>query len=139
MVEGRAYPCTKIGILLKSGKNYMMVPVPVSVVPVHYATGDFLLWGTGTSLHGTGTRRPLVIFCLGLPVPVCLVSVPLPLQMFPNTIALFKTSQQRLPSFAMIYIRSLDMNPYNKYARNPKNLHMSKNTRTITCTYSYTK
>ena len=62
--ERQVYPCTTIGILLKSRKNYMLVPVPVSVVPVpqklqwyryQKATGDFLLWGTGTGLLGTGT------------------------------------------------------------------------------------
>ena len=110
VVEGRACPCTEVGILLKSRKNYVLVPVPLSVVPV----------------PGTGTTWLLVISCFGVPVPVCLVPVPLPLQMFPNTIALPKTSQQRLPSSAMIYIRSLDTNPYNNYARNPKNLHKSK-------------
>ena len=90
--------------------------------------------GTGTGLPGTGTSMLLVIFYyrvytpgyFGLPVPVCLVPVPVPLQMVPNTIALPSTSQQRLPSSAMIYIRSLDTNPYNKYAWNSKKLHKSK-------------
>ena len=142
MVEGRTYPCTEIGILLKSRKNYMLVPVPVVWYRYHFATGDFLLGGTGTStgLPGTGTKWLLVNFFFGVPVPVCLVPVPLPLQLFPNTIALPKTSQQWLPSSAMIYIRSLDTNSYNNYARNPKkNLHKSKNTRTIKGTYYYTK
>ena len=112
----------------------------------HLATSDFLLWGTDTGLLGTSTTWLLLISCFGVPVPVCLVPVPvclvpvpLPLQMFPNTIALPKISQQRLPSSAMIHIRSLDTNPYNNYARNPKNLHNSKNTRTIKGTYSYKK
>ena len=70
MVKGRTYPCIRIVILLNSRKYYMLVPVPVSVVPVsifywcfsvwgyryrleryryHLATVDFLLWGTGTT------------------------------------------------------------------------------------------
>ena len=126
----------------------------------HFATGDFLFWGTGTGESGTGTTWLLVNFCFGgtgtgesgtgttwllvnfcfgVPILVCLVSVPPPLQLFPNTIALPKTSQQQLPSFAMIHIHSLDMNPYNTYAWNPKNLHKSKNTRTIKGIYSYIK
>ena len=59
MDEREACPFTKVGILLKSRKNYMLVPVPVSVVLVPKATGDFLLWGTGTSFLGTYTNRLL--------------------------------------------------------------------------------
>ena len=102
------------------------------------ATGDFLLLGTGTSLLGTGTNRLLVIFCFGVPVSVCLVPVPigyciwvpvplyvvpvpLLLQMLPLTVAFPGTSQQQLPSTTMIYIRSLDTNPY-------KNVHETRKT-----------
>ena len=105
----------------------------------HLATGEFLLVGTGTGESGTGTTLLLVNFCIGVPVPICLVPVPLLLQLFPNTISLPNTSPKRLPSSVMIHIRSLDTNPYNNYAWNSKNLHKSKNTRTIKGTYSHTK
>ena len=93
VVKGRTYPCTGIGILLNSRKYCMLVPVPVSVVPVpmwyryHFASGDFSLGGTGT-----GTTWPLLISYFGVPVPVRGVLVPLPLHLFPNIIALPKTS-----------------------------------------------
>ena len=104
------YSYTKIGILLKSRKSVLVlccfgVPVPVYLVPVplpHY------MW---------------------VPVQLCVVPVPLPLQMLPLIVALPGASRQQLPSTAMIYICSLDMNPYKKYARNSKNLHKHKNTR----------
>ena len=74
-----------------------------------------------------------MLCCLGVPIPICLVPipivycmwvpVPLPLPMLPLTVALPGASRQQLPSIAMIYIRSLDMNPYEKCARNSKNLH----------------
>ena len=81
------------------------VPVPVYLVPV-----------------------PLP-HCMWVLVPLCVVPVPLPLQMLPFTIALPGASRQRLPSIAMIYICSLDTNPYKKCARNSKNLHKHKNAR----------
>ena len=102
--------------------------------------------GTGTSNCGTGTKSVLVLHCLGVLVPVYLVPVPLPhcmwvlvlvsvipvplpLQFLLFTVALPGASRQRLPSTAMIYICSLDTNPYKKCARNSKNLHKHKNTR----------
>ena len=101
---------------------------------------------TSTSKCGTGTKSVLVLCCFGVPVPVYLVPVPkvycmwvpvplyvvpvpLPLQMLPLTVALPEASRQRLPSTAMIYICSLDTNPYKKCAWNSKNLHKHKNTR----------
>ena len=113
VVERRAYPCTKIGVLLKSRKNCMLVPilycfrVPIQVylVPV-----------------------PLP-HCMWVLVPLCVVPVPLPLQMVPLTVALPGASQQLLPSTSMIYICSLDTNPYKKCARNSKNPHKHKNAR----------
>ena len=70
MVERRAYPCTKIGILLKSFKDCMLVPILVSVVlvPKVYWCSTALgyryqfIWYRGTctttSLHvGTGTSK----------------------------------------------------------------------------------
>ena len=50
----------------------------------HFSSGDFLLGGTGTGESGTDTTWPLLKFCFGVLVPVCLVSVPLPLHLFPN-------------------------------------------------------
>ena len=111
--------------------------------------------GTGTSKCGTGTKSVLVLCCFGVPIPVylvqvpivycmwvpvplCVVPIPLPLQMLPLTVALPEASRQLLPSTAMIYICSLDTNPYKKCARNLKNLHKHKNTRMIKGTYSYT-
>ena len=93
--------------------------------------------GTSSSKCGTGTKRLLVLCCFRVTVPVCLVlvpivycmwvpiplyvvPVPLPLQMLPLTVALPRTSRQRLPSTAIIYICSLDTNPYKKCARNSK-------------------
>ena len=75
----------------------------------HFASGDFLLGGTGTDESGTGTTWPLLISCFGVPVP-------LPLHLFSNIIALPKTSPQRLPSSSMIHICSLGTNPCNNYA-----------------------
>ena len=66
VVERRAYPCTKIGILLKSRKDCMLVPVLVSVVPVpkvYWCSIALGYWyryhclmhvDTGTSKCGTG-------------------------------------------------------------------------------------
>ena len=68
-IDRRACPCTKIEIPLKSFKDFMLVSIPVSVVPVPkvqwYSNS---LWvpvpllhcsslhvGTGTSQCGTGT------------------------------------------------------------------------------------
>ena len=137
MVEGQAYPCIRIVILLNSRKYYMLVPVPVSVVPVpicywcfstwgyryrlvwyryRFATGAFLLGGTGTGLSGIGTGWPLLISCFEVPVPVCPVPVPLPLHLLPNIFTLPKTSPQWLPSSSMIHIRFLVTNPCNNYA-----------------------
>ena len=82
------------------------------------ATGALLLRGTGTSL-----LVPVpIVYCMWVPVPVYVVPVPLLLSMLPLTVALPGASQQRLPSTAMIYIRSLDTDPYKKCARNSKNL-----------------
>ena len=70
VVERRVCPCTKIEILLKCHRDCMLVPVPISVVPVPkvywYSTalGTSILGtsttaslhvGTGTSMCGTGT------------------------------------------------------------------------------------
>ena len=67
VVERQACPCTKIEILLKSHRDRMLVPVPVSVVSVPkvhwYSTAlgyRYHYIGTGTiaSLHvGTGTSK----------------------------------------------------------------------------------
>ena len=124
--------------------HHLKVVVERQAVPLHRSwnfaqISQKLRVGIGTIKCGTGTTWILLISFFGVLVPVCLVLVPLPLQMFPNTIALPKTSQQRLPSSAMIYIHSMDTNPYNNYARNLKNLHNSKNTRKIKGTYSYAK
>ena len=119
MVERRAYPCIKIGILLKTRKKLHV--------------------GTGTRKCGNGTKSVLVfcyfgvlvpiVYCMWVPVPLCAVPVPLPLQILLLTVALPGASRQRLPSTAMIYICSLETNPYKKCARNSKNLHKHKNMR----------
>ena len=123
MVERRAYPCTKIGILLKSRKNCMLVPV-------------YCCFGVPVPVYLVSVPLP---HCMWVPVPLCVVPVPLPLQMLPLTVALLGASRQRLPSTAMIYICSLDTNPYKKCAWNSKNLHRHKIRETIKVTYSYTK
>ena len=112
--------------------------------------------GTGTSKCGTGTKSVLVLHYLGVPVPVYMVSVPLPhcmwvpvpisvvsvplpLQLLLFTIALPGASRQRLPSTAMIYICSLDTNPYKKGHGTRKTCTSTKTRETIKGTYSYTK
>ena len=65
--------------------------------------------------------------CMWVPVPVSVVPVPLPLQLLLFTVALPGASRQRLPSTAMIYICSLDTNPY-------KNVHGTRKTCTSTKT-----
>ena len=89
-------------------------------------TSALLLWGTGTSFFFVLVPLP---YCMWFPVPLYVVPVPLPLQMLPLTVALPGASRQRLPSIAMIYICSLDTNPYKKCALNSKNLHKHKNAR----------
>ena len=117
VVKRRMYPCIGIGILLNSCKYYISVLVSVTNrYQYHFASDAFLFGGTGTGESGTGTTWPLLNSCLGVPVPICLVSVPLPLHLFPRIIALPKTSPQRLPSSLMIHIRSLDPNTCSNYA-----------------------
>ena len=95
--------------------------------------------GTGTSKCGTGTKSVMVLHCLGVPVPVYLVPVPLPLQLHLFTVALPEASRQQLPSTTMIYICSLDMNPYKNVHETRKNLHTHKNTRNNQRHLFYTK
>ena len=137
----------------------MWVPVPLYVGPVPLSLQMFSLT---IPLPGTSRQRlpsTTMIYIRSLdtnPYKKCarnskilhkhknmrtikVVPVPLSLQMFSLTIALPGTSQQRLPSTAMIYIRSLDTNPYKKCSRNSKNMHKHKNMRTTKGTYSYTK
>ena len=88
-------------------------------------TGALLLWGTGTtaSLYvGTCT-----IMC-DTDTVMCGTGTTTSANA-PLTIALPGASRRRLPSIAMIYICSLDTNPYKKCARNSKNLHEHKNAR----------
>ena len=99
------------------------------------STGALLLWGIGTSLFGTDTNSVLHV---GTGTIMCDTGTT-SLQMLPLTVALPGASRQWLPSTAIIYICSLDTNPYKKCAHNSKNLHKHKNMRTIKGTYSYTK
>ena len=73
VVERRAYPCTKIGILLKSCRYCMLVPVPVSVVPVPVSVVPVPVYWVPVPLP----------HCMWVPVPVSVVPVPLPLQIAP--------------------------------------------------------
>ena len=59
----------------------------------HFATGEFLLGGTGTGLLDTGTTWPLLISCFGVTVPVCMVPVPLPISVFLLTVKLPEASR----------------------------------------------
>ena len=119
VVERRACPCTKIEIMLKSHRDCMLVPVPVSVVPVPkvywYSTA------LGYRYQYIGCRYH------------CLCK----LLLFTTTLP--RAPRQRLSSTTMIYICSLGSNPYKICARDSKTLHTHKNTKNDQRHLFYTK
>ena len=154
MVERRACPCTKIEILLKSRRDRMLVPVPVSVVPVpkvhwystalgyryHYiwyryhcftacgyqkCTGTPQPWGIGTTIFGTGTIASLHV---GTGTNKCCTGITTS-----ATAPLHCSTTLGLSIAAIIDNDDLPLfsgiEPLRKCARDSKNLHTYKNAR----------
>ena len=90
-IKRRACPCTKIEIPLKSYKDLMLVPVPVSLVPVqklHRFSNS--TWVPVPLLFGTSTIAPLYLTACGYQYQLvryqyqCLHSCPTSLQNCPG-------------------------------------------------------
>ena len=136
VVERRACPCTKIGILLKSRRYCMLVSVPVSVVPVPkvywYSTAlGYRYQYVGYRYHcltACGYRYQYVWYRYHCLCKLLLFTATLP-----------RAPRQRFSSIAMIYICSLGSNPFKNCARDSKNLHTHKNTRNDQRHLFYTK
>ena len=92
-IERRACPCTKIEIPLKSCRDHMLVPVPVSVVLVHKVHWYSNSLGVPVPLFLVPV---LLLHYMWVPVPVSLVAVPLPPQLPLFTLELPGASRQRL-------------------------------------------
>ena len=119
-IERRVCPCTKIEIPLKFCKDRMLVPVPVSVIPVpkvHWYSNSL-----GVSVPLYLVPIPL-LHCMWVPVPVSVVPVPLPPQLHLFTLGPLGASRQRLYLTTMIYSCSLEPNRYENVHGTSNNLH----------------